>query len=245
MYDRPWNRAAHLRLWSLIRDAMRDRGLSAPDALDQGTDPMAGWARPDLVLGQICNLPYRARFRGRLTPVGVADHRLPGLPAGHYCSVFVGRDDDPARNLEDCGNHRFALNDPLSQSGWGAPSAEAARRGIALRPALTTGAHRASMAAVAAGRADLAAIDIVTWMIDDADGRATSGLRVLDRTGSSPGMTFVTGAGADPAPCAAALSEAFAALPRADAEALHMHGLVRLPPADYDIDLPEMPVFSA
>ncbi|WP_246082533.1 hypothetical protein [Rubellimicrobium rubrum] len=57
MYDRPDNWAAHDALWSLIRDGLRSRGNAAPDALDHGTDPMDEWGRPDLVLGQICNLP--------------------------------------------------------------------------------------------------------------------------------------------------------------------------------------------
>lgn len=245
MYDRPWNRDQHAGFWSLIRDALRDHGFAAPETLDQDTDPMAGWGRSDLVLGQICNLPYRAVFKDRLTPIGTADHGIPGVRAGHYRSVFVVRDDDPAESLADCARYRFALNDPMSQSGWGAPLATAKGVGITLRPIIRTGSHRASLAAVASGRADLAGIDIVSWMIDVAEGGATRGLRVIGQTGTSPGMTYVTARGADPAPFAAAISDAVAALPRQDARDLHLHGFVRLPATDYEFDLPELPAYSA
>jgi ABC-type phosphate/phosphonate transport system substrate-binding protein len=245
MYDRPWNRAQHEALWALIRDALRDHGLAAPERLDQDHDPLAGWERPDIVLGQICNLPYRAAFRDRLTPIGTADHALPGIAPGHYRSVFVVRQDDPSDTLADCHTHRLALNDPMSQSGWGAALETAGQQGLTLNPVLRTGAHRASMAAVASGLADLAAIDIVTWLIDEEEGQATKGLRVIGETVSSPGMTFVTGPDADPEPFAAALSEAIAALPSDDAAALRVHGIVRLPPGAYDFALPEPPAFSA
>lgn len=244
MYDRPWNRAAHTEFWALIRDALRDHGVGAPDSLDQDSDPMVGWARPDLILGQICNLPYRALFRDKLTPIGTADHGIPGIRAGHYRSVFVVREDDPADELEDCGGYRFALNDPMSQSGWGAPLTTADALGIRLHPTLLTGSHRASMATVASGQADLAAIDIISWMIDSIEGRATRGLRVIGETVSSPGMTYVTAAGPDPKPFATALSQAVEALPKAHADALHVHGFARLPEVDYDIALPKMPALS-
>ena len=245
MYDRPWNRAYHQQVWALIRDALRDHGVPAPETLDQDHDPLTGWGRADIVLGQICNLPLRAAFRDRLTPIGTADHRLPGVPSGHYRSVFVVREDDQALSLADCVTHRFALNDPMSQSGWGAALATAQQIGVTLNPMLRTGAHRASMDAVTSGRADLAAIDIVTWLIDDDEGSATKGLRVIGETVSSPGMTFVTSADADPEPFAHALSQAFAVLPPEHAEALHLHGFVRSLPGAYDFALPEAPVFSA
>ena len=239
MYDRPWNRQAHETLWSLTRDALRDHGIAAPDTLDQDIAPPDGWGRSDLVLGQICNLPYRARFRDRLTVIGTADHRLPGIPPGHYASVFVVRQDDPAMSLIDCDGHALALNDPMSQSGWGAVRAAAQRIGIGLHPHVVTGSHRASIEAVARGDADLAAIDIVAWRIDNAACETPPGLRVIGQSAPSPGMSFVTAGHKDPGPYRAALAGAFAALRRELADALQVHGLVVLPASDYDLDVPE------
>jgi hypothetical protein len=115
MYDRPENRAAHDALWALIRDGLRARGIEAPDELDRQTPYDEGWGRPDLVLGQICNLPWRARFRDRVTVIGTSDYGIPDTPSGHYRSVIVARSEG-----EVPAAPRWAINDPLSCSGWDA-----------------------------------------------------------------------------------------------------------------------------
>lgn len=241
MYDRPSTRAAHDVLWHLIRDRLRDLGIDAPEALDRATPHMEGWARPDLLIGQICNLPYRACFRDRVTPIGAAEYGLPETPAGHYRSVWIVRADDPARSLADCAGYRFAFNEGLSNSGWGTPILQALDLGLALRPVLRTGAHAASLAAVVAGRADLAALDAITLGLLHRDTPEASGIRVLDRTPATPGMTFITAPGRDPAPLHAAIAGAIAALPREAAETLGLRAIVPLPGSAYDLPLPPPP----
>jgi ABC-type phosphate/phosphonate transport system substrate-binding protein len=241
MYLWPANRAAHDRLWGLIRDGLRARAIPAPAALDNETDHMTGWARPDLVLSQICNLPYRALFRGKVTLIGAADHALPDTAPGYYHSVFVVRADDPAQTLADTAGYPMAYNEPLSNSGWGVPQQFAAAQGLTLTPALHTGAHRASLAAVAQGRADLAALDAQTWVCMQRWDPLAAQVRVIGRTHATPGMTFITAAGQDPAPYFAAISAAIAALPATDRDMLNLRGIVALPDAAYDIPLPPFP----
>jgi ABC-type phosphate/phosphonate transport system substrate-binding protein len=56
-----------------------------------------------------------------------------------------------------------------------------------------TGAHEASVHAVAAGAADVAAIDCVTWAhLQRLRPASVTGLRVLDWTASSPGLPLIT-----------------------------------------------------
>lgn len=240
MYDRPENAAAHDRLWAAVRDGLRARGVAAPDALDRGLSPAEGWARPDLVLGQICNLPWRALFRGRVTIVAAADHAVEGCAPGFYRSVIVARADDPAPG------DRFALNEPLSNSGWDMPQAWARAEGRPLRPVLATGSHRASALAVAEGRADLAGIDAVTWSLLCRWEGWTARLRVLALTEPSPGMTFVCAPGHDPAPLRAALESAIGDLSAEDRAALgELRGLADLPPSAYDHPLPPPPDLPA
>lgn len=239
MYDRPENRAAHDTLWSLIRDGLRAHGIDAPDALDRETPYDESWARPDLVLGQICNLPWRARFRDRVTLIGASDYGLPGAGPGEYYSLIVARADDPAPGP------RFALNDPLSNSGWDAGQDWARRKGVILRPSLVTGSHAESIRAVAEGRADLAAIDAITWRMLQAWDPLAQRLRVLDRTASSPGQSFITRAGQDPAPYREAIMEAIRALPAPEAELLGLRAIVALPPSAYDRPLPPVPDVTA
>lgn len=240
MYDRPENRAAHDALWALIRDALRGRGIEAPDALDREVAYDEGWERPDLVIGQVCNLPWRARLRDRVTRIAASDYGLPGTEPGFYHSVMVARRGEalPARP-------RFALNSPLSNSGWDAPQEWAAREGVAIRPVLITGAHVESARAVAEGRADLAGIDAVTWRMLERWEPAAARLRVVGRTAATPGMTFVAAGTVDPAPRRAALAEAVAALPGEARAVLGLRGVAVLPDAAYERPLPPPPVLVA
>ena len=244
MYARPQNAAAHDALWTLIRDGLRDRGVAAPDTLDQDFHCVQGWGREDLVLGQICNLPYRALFRDRVTVIGSADYDLPEVEPGQYFSQWVVRADDQAQRPEDCDGYRLAYNDALSHSGWGAAEANAERRGLRLTPHLSTGAHRASMQAVAAGEADLASIDAVTWRMAKRWDPLTDKLRVIGRTDGSPGMTFITRPGKDPAPYFAAIATAIADLDDAHRATLGLRAIVSLPTSAYDIPLASDPAGS-
>lgn len=47
---------------------------------------------------------------------------MPDCPAGYYNSVFIARRDDPRRNSPDFTCATFAYNEPMSQSGWAAPT---------------------------------------------------------------------------------------------------------------------------
>lgn len=234
MYDRAEVQPANDRLWRLIRDGMRARGLAAPATLTRGEMAyMPGWLSPDLVLAQTCGFPYRARLHGRVTLVGTPDYGVEGCAPGHYRSVFVARADDP-RSLADFDGTPLAYNDGLSQSGWAAPQTQAAKLGLRLPAGLLTGGHVASARAVAEGRADLAALDAVTWaMIQDHDAPLAAALRVVDRTDPTPGLPLIAGAGADPGPLFDAISFAIADLAPEDRATLHLKGLVLIPAEAY------------
>ncbi|MEN8840781.1 MAG: PhnD/SsuA/transferrin family substrate-binding protein [Octadecabacter sp.] len=237
MYDRPENRAAHDALWAGVRDNLG----YGPETLDRETDHIIGWGREDLLLGQICNLPYRADFRNNVTRIACADYGLDDTPAGYYHSVFVVRVEDAPRGLAPATLGRFAYNDALSQSGWGAPLARITQQGLQFHTTLLTGAHIDSVKAVATGRADLASIDAVTWRMFQKWEPMAANLRAIGRTGLSPGMTFITGNTKDPAPLRAALADAIAALSPDHAQTLGLRGIVELPDSAYDIALPKAP----
>ena len=238
MYARPTNRAAHDALWVLIRDGLRDRGIAAPDGLDHGIDHMESWAHPDLVLGQICNLPYRAMFNGRVTLIGTADYGVDGCPPGHYRSVFVVRSDCTAKTPKDLASQCFAYNELLSQSGYGAPQLWAQAQGFQFENVTKTGSHRASIAAVAEGRADIAAIDAHTWWIEQAENPQTAKLKAIGHTTATPAMSFITRKGQDPAPYLDAIACAIAALEPDHAATLGLKAIVALPQTAYHLPLP-------
>ena len=74
----------------------------------------------------------------------------------------------------------------------------------------------------------------------------TARTRILTRTGQSPGISFITAGQTDPAPYRAALTEALAALPRADRDTLRLRAIVPLPEAAYrDLPHPPRPIAAA
>lgn len=234
MYDLAEVQPANDRLWQLIREGMRLRGMATPITLTRGEMAyMPGWLSPDLVLAQTCGFPYRARLHGKVTLVGTPDYGVEGCPAGYYRSVFVARADD-GRTLADFDGTPIAYNDGLSQSGWAAPQNQAAKLGLRFPAGLHTGDHVASARAVAEGLADLAALDAVTWaMICDWDQPLARALRVVDLTDPTPGLPLIAGAGARPGPIFDAVSFAIAELAPEDRAALHLKGLVRIPAETY------------
>lgn len=244
MYDRAETAAATDRLWALMRDALRDAGLPAPDALTRGGDLWDQWLSPGLVLSQTCGLPYRARLHGRVTLVATPDYGVEGCAPGHYRSVLVARADDPREGLAAFAGARLAVNDALSQSGWGAVAADAAAFGLV--PVGPTGAHRLSALAVAEGRADLAAIDAVTWRLLARHEGLAARLRAIALTAPGPGLPWIAAAGADAARMRPALASAVAALPADDRAALGLCGLAVIEAADYlALPVPPPPRFAA
>jgi ABC-type phosphate/phosphonate transport system substrate-binding protein len=229
MYDRPETAAANDRLWAGVRARLGH----GPDHLTRDSDLWMQWQSPNLLLSQTCGYPYRARLHGRVALVGTPVLDLPDCPPGHYYSVLVCRADDPHATPQDYATARFAYNDALSQSGWAAPQTWAARRGFAFTNPVQTGAHRASARAVAEGRADIAALDALTWQIMCQHDSLTSDLRVLARTDPTPALPYITARNRDPQMLYDALSRAIADLDTEGRACLGLSGLIYLPAQDY------------
>lgn len=234
MYDFGPTMDANDRLWALIRSGLMGRGIATPETLTRGEQAFwDAWQDPSLILSQTCGYPFRARLHGKVTYVGTPDFGVEGCPAGYYRSVFVARADDPRQSLADFNGARFAYNEPLSQSGWAAPQTHAAKLGLSLPPRLQTGGHRLSGKAVAEGRADIAALDAVTFALMQASDPVVERLKVVAMTEPTPGLPYITAVGRDPQPIFDAVSEAIAALTRSDRGILQLKGFVRLPVSDY------------
>ena len=229
MYDRPETAAANDRFWQAIRAHLGE----GPEALTREGDLWDHWRSPDLIFSQTCGYPYRARLHGDVTLIGTPDYGLPGCPPGHYNSVFVARADDPRQTVEAFAEARFAYNEALSQSGWAAPQSHAIAKGFTFRNLVHSGGHRFSAQAVAEGRADIAGLDALTWvMLQRYDGFA-SGLRVVDQTTPTPVLPYITAKHRDAATYFTAVEAAIADLSSEDREVLHLKGIVAIPADDY------------
>ena len=234
MYDRAEAQGSNDRLWALIRDGLRARGLAAPEALTRGPGAYwEGWTAPDLVLSQTCGFPYRARLYGKVALIGTPDYGVEGCAPGYYRSVLVARADDPRTTPAAFDGAAFAFNEDLSQSGWAAPQTLAQTIGISLPPRLRSGGHLASARAVAEGRAEIAAIDAVTWAMMARYDSFAAGLKVIGQTAPTPGLPYIAALGSDTEALFEVIATAIMSLPLADREILHLRGLVRLAPATY------------
>ena len=236
MYDRPANAAAHDRLWARIRDGLRAAGVDAPDALNRDVLYRDSWGRDDLVLGQICVLPWKLRFEGKLTLIGASDYGVETCPPGYFNAVMLARADD-TRDVETIIQGRFAANARHSQSGYGAAMNFANRMEWTLPEPVITGAHDASVAQVASGAADFCFVDAHTYWMQRRDFPAARDCRIVHRTRPVPGQSFVTKPGADPALYFGAISDAIDNLSAADRALLGLRGIIRLPQNAYDMTI--------
>jgi len=236
MYDWPEVRAATDAVWASIRRQLASSGIEAPAALDRTADPEPLWTNPDLVLSQTCGYPYANRLVGKVALVGAPVYAVNEAQPGHYFSVLVARKTERPENLGSLAGKRFAYNMAHSQSGFAAPvRLLAAGDYESLPQPLETGAHRASIRAVAEGQADWAAIDVVTWQLAKRHEPAADDLVVFATTPQTPALPLITSTRyADRADAIADAVEAAIADLEADVrDATFLTGLVRFNPANY------------
>jgi len=245
MYDLPEIRWATDALWTAVAARLSAAGIAAAPALDRKADLPDLWTDPALLFSQTCGNPYVRRYRDRLRLVATPCYAAPGCDGPFYRSLLVARADAPGKALADFRGTVCAVNEWGSLSGWVALAAALPDPGF-FRAAVITGAHADSMAAVAAGEADIAAIDCVTHaLLQRHRPAATAGLRVIGMTAPASGLPFVTrrsAADATVEALRAALRGALTDPALAEARAaLLIEGIEILDEADYDA-IPPQPV---
>lgn len=243
MYDLPELRAAHDAWWRGLRGHLRAAGFAElPEALDRSLPAPALWRDPALLLAQCCGYDLRLGDPPLPCYLATPHYDLPGCEGPLYCSFLVVREEEEAEGLADLRGQRAAVNMAGSHSGQNVLRYMVSQRGAA-RPffgeVLESGGHRASLAAVREGRADLAAIDCVTFgLIARAAPGEVAALRVLERSPAVPGLPYVTAPGTDAEKVAALQSALLAAVEDAAlAEAraaLALSGFSLLSAGDYD-----------
>ena len=243
MYDLAETRPAAEAWWAGLARACRAEGLEeAPAALSWPDDLKAAWRDPQLFFSQTCGYPLMTELRGAVRVVATPCYVAEGCSGPFYSSAVVVRADDQAQTLEDLRGRRAAYNSTDSQSGYNvlrALVAPLADGRSFFNSTLESGSHAGSLAAVAEDRADVAAIDCVTYALHARHRpAAVAGLRVLRYGPATPGLPYVTAGGRsddDLLRLREALYEALADPGLAEArEALLLHGASVLPEDAYD-----------
>jgi ABC-type phosphate/phosphonate transport system substrate-binding protein len=201
MYDHPAFRGLVDDWWRGLARAFTAEGIAKPPAaLDRAVPRETLWRSPDLLLSQTCGYPLITAFRDDLVLVATPCYAAPGADGATYRSQIVVARDAAAAAITDLEGAVAAINGWDSHSGMNAlrhavaPHARDGRFFAAIR---LSGNHADSIAMVAAGQADVCAVDCVTHALLSAHvPEVLSGTRVLARTAPAPALPYVTASGA-------------------------------------------------
>jgi ABC-type phosphate/phosphonate transport system substrate-binding protein len=209
------------------------------ELVDPETSLTEFWLRDDVLLSQTCGYPLVHALDRRVQLVTTPVFAVDGCAGGDYRSVLVARKASGVASLAACRGLRVAYNSDDSNSGMNllrhavAPLADE-------RPffasVLETGGHLASLQALLDDRADVAAIDCVTFsfMLDHLP-ELGRGAVEIGITAASPGLPLIASKQVPPDGIDAlrfALGQAVAH-DQALAKQLKLGGFVQRPLDDY------------
>lgn len=197
MYDFGRLAAANDALWQAIAARLTAAGLDGvPVHLDRSLPLDRLWQDPRLLLAQTCGYPLMTSLLGRVRLVATPRYRAFGCDGPEHGSALVVHAEDYTSDLAGLRGRRCAANQRHSNTGMNllrAAVADVADRKPFFRSVAWTGSHRASLAMVAAGEADLAAIDVVTLaQLGRTEPQLTNQVRVLVWTEATPGLPLIT-----------------------------------------------------
>ena len=216
MYDFPWIAAANDALWAGIARRLRAAGVAAPAALSRAADLHDLWRDPALIFGQTCGYPYVTALRGSAALIATPIYDFPGCEGAAHASFVIAGKRGARRALADFAGARAAINARDSNTGMNllrATIAPLARGRPFFGRVDITGSHQASLAAVADGEADIAAIDAVSFALLRRGRRElTDAVAVIAPTPRAPALPFIMSADLAEAHLGAVRAALFAAL---------------------------------
>lgn len=128
--------------------------------------------------------------------VGAFELSAPGCDGARYRSWLVAREADKACALADFRGRRAVANSIDSHSGYNALRylvAPLAQNGRFFRVTHLSGSHRQSLADLRAGKADIAAIDCLTWaLLRCHAAHELAGLAIVGETPLCPAPPLIT-----------------------------------------------------
>lgn len=197
-YAMPETEPAQDALWAVVASHLRHAGIEAPAGLARDVPVPGVFCDPDLLMAQCCGYDLVYGFAASLTPLATPCHAAPGCEGASYRSFVLVRDDSRATDLADLRGTTVAVNSFNSHSGTNALRAlvaPLARGGRFFGAVRATGAHRASLALLLAGEADVMAMDCVLHaLLAKHRPAALAGTRILAVTDSAPAPPLVTSA---------------------------------------------------
>jgi len=218
MYGYDWLRADIRTFWSAVAARLKDAGMKGvPARLTWKMEEQAQWRAPNLLLGQTCGYPLMKGLTGPVRLVATPTYEVPYCEGSRYRSLVVVRKDEAATSLNRLRGRVAAVNSFTSHSGMNAfrrlvadyvrqgdgPRGRAPDRAGGVRffgDVMVSGSHLESLRAVAAGKADVAAIDAVSFhMIAKGEPALADSVKILTATLPAPALPLITAGGRDDA----------------------------------------------
>jgi ABC-type phosphate/phosphonate transport system substrate-binding protein len=199
MYDWPEIQRETDCWWAGLRRHFQAVGFrDLPKEHDRTTTLHDQWRSPDLLFTQTCGYPLVHQFDGLLEILGTPCYAAAGCRGAAYSSNIVVREDSPVLVAQDLLGRRAVYNSPDSMSGHLALLAVAspfADEKWVFSQMIESGSHIRSMELVAAGVADVAAIDCVTYTLAERyRPDLVRPLRIIARSPPVSGLPYVTAA---------------------------------------------------
>ncbi|WP_039056133.1 PhnD/SsuA/transferrin family substrate-binding protein [Enterobacter sp. Bisph1] len=176
-----------------LAELLAARGLAAQQLWPEGS-LLRHWQRDDLLLSQTCGYPLMTQLPA-VQVVGCFHYLAPGCDGFRYRSWLVAREEDSGKTLADFRARRAVCNAADSHSGY-----NILRYLVSCLPGegqffartLLSGSHRQSLEALQNDRADIAAIDCVTYALLQRHAPALlSGLRIIEPSPLAPGLPLI------------------------------------------------------
>jgi len=153
------------------------------------------WLAPELLVTQTCGYPLMTQLRGQVRIIGRPRYELPHSSGGEHCSLLLTRDDNSRTTLAQFYDSRGVINGHDSNSGMNLLRERLAplqRDGRFFASVGVSGAHRESLRWLRENRADLAAIDSVTYdYLARFAQQEVAGLRLVSRSAPSPTLPYI------------------------------------------------------
>ncbi|MEK9754316.1 MAG: PhnD/SsuA/transferrin family substrate-binding protein [Rhodospirillaceae bacterium] len=201
------------RLLGASASRLKDAGMAGvPGRLSWQLSEDEQWRAPALLFGQTCGYPLMKGLTGPVRLVATPTYAAPFVEGASYRSLVVVGAGSGVSSLAQLKGKVAAINKPTSHSGYNAfrrlvadyarqsmpeafASPERAGQVHNFAKVVTAASHLESLCAVAAGKADVAAIDAISFhLISRQMPELTGTVRIVTTTLPAPGLPFITAA---------------------------------------------------
>ena len=195
MYDWPEVATQTDSLWQLIANEFKQLDLAVPEHLNRSEPLERLWTGGDILFSQTCGWPLVEKLGHSVALLCGPVYNVEGCKSTMYSSRIICRASDSRAELKDFQGSIVVINGENSQSGFQAMKSSLVEKSLKapfFSKQVVSGAHRESANMVANGKADLCAIDPVSWQLAKRfEPEIATQLRVIGETPYTPGLPYI------------------------------------------------------